>query len=357
MGFRRVLQTIGKAASIGSFWAAVISGQMALAADPPAAKPSADTQFQRPRLVVDATYYPFSAMGRLQAAGQVFCSATLVSPTVILTAGHCLWDGKRKRWRPAADIHFVAGYQRSSFIAHGQGVSYVTPLTAEKKAPDGASVPNDWALVELDRPIGNDVGWLGLHQQTADGQKDWKSKPPEQLPPLFLAAYREDRAHALSLQSPCRIVQDRDKGHMLVNSCQVVHGSSGSPLVAFQNGRFVVVAVTSARISYRDRASETASVSTAALLDPDGPGPQAMARYKLAWNPEKTVRDSMMNKGLSVLIAALSDGPPPTGESVQTLDRLLRVGPAHDKIALPPMSFPELQKCRGSCAQADSLKP
>ena len=104
-------------------------------------------------------------------------------------------------------------------------------------------------------------------------------------------------------------------------------------------------------------ASETASVSTAALLDPDGPGPQAMARYKLAWNPEKTVRDSMMNKGLSVLIAALSDGPPPTGESVQTLDRLLRVGPAHDKIALPPMSFPELQKCRGSCAQADSLKP
>jgi|GEM_PF-1071885 len=298
----------------------------------------------RPRLVVDATYYPFSAVGRLQAAGQIFCSATLISARVILTAGHCLWDAKRKTWRPANDIHFVAGYQRSSFIAHGQGVRYLSPLTKENKAPDGASVPNDWALVELDRSIGNDVGWLGLGLDLAATLKKAQTETPAAAPPLFLVAYREDRAHALSLQSPCRITREMHQGAMLLNDCQVVHGSSGSPLIAYQNGQFLVVGVTSARVSYQDRASETATVGIAPLAE-------AVASYKLIPN-QSQVRPATLQKGLQTLVAALSDGTPPVA-SPESLERLLRAGLTHDKVALPPMSFPELQKCRGDCAQAD----
>jgi protease YdgD len=307
---------------------------------------------ERPRLVVDATYYPFSAMGRLQIAGQAFCGATLVGPKVIITAGHCLWNHRRKAWWAPRDIHFVAGYQRSSFIAHAQGVRYLSPLVDQRKAPDQASIINDWALIELDRPIGKQVGWLGLKRETPETISHRQGQQGTDAPgisPLFLAAYRSDRAHALSLQSPCKITRSRAGGRVFYSDCQVVPGSSGSAVVSFENGQFLVFGVISARLRLRDRPTQTAVVSAWALSDPAGLDGDRVAGFAPQWEAP-WVGEATLKKGMETLISALLEGPRKAGSTIDVLDGLLWSGPQEDKIALPPMQFPELQKCRGDCA-------
>jgi protease YdgD len=311
---------------------------------------------ERPRLVVDATYYPFSAMGKIQIAGQSFCGGTLVGPKLVITAGHCLWNNKRKRWWAPEDVHFVAGYQRSTFIAHGRGVRFLTPLTNEHKAPDQKSIVNDWALLELDRPIGNQVGWLGLSQESQRSITNRQGDGSQTPSPLFLAAYRSDRAHAMSLQSHCMITNLRVHGRVIYTDCQVVHGSSGSALVTFENGQFKVVGVVSARLRLRDRPTQTAVVTSWALTDPQGPDTDQVATYAPQWN-EPWVREDTLRRGMDTLIAALSDQSVPEGKEAAVLEKLLRIGPQQDKIALPPMQFPELQKCRGDCAASGKLAP
>lgn len=316
---------------------------------------SAGPDAERPRLVIDATYYPFSAMGRIQIAGQSFCGGTLVGPKVVITAGHCLWNKKRNRWWAPEDVHFVAGYQRSSFIAHGRGVRFLTPLTQEHKAPDQNSIVNDWALVELDRPIGKQVGWLGLSRESQESIAARQGEGTTAPSPLFLAAYRSDRAHAMSLQSHCMITRLRVHGRVIYTDCQVVHGSSGSALVSFENGQFEVVGVVSARLRLRDRPTQTAVVTSWALTDPQGPSIDGVGAYDPQWGAP-WVRDDTLRRGIDTLIKALSDHTPPEGKEAAVLDQLLRIGPQKDKIALPPMQFPELQKCRGACAASGALE-
>lgn len=341
-------------------WTGVLRGAVALALllgtalFAPEAE-AAEVPMQRPRLVIDANYYPFSAMGRLQIAGVTFCTGTLVAPSVVLTAGHCLYNRPRQMWRPAQDVHFVAGYQRSSFVAHGQGVRYLTPLTRVGKAPDAETILQDWALVQLDRPIGKQVGWLGLARHDESSLERLRlGGAGEALPPLLLAAYREDRAHALSLQSPCRITRLFHQGAVVLDDCQVVHGSSGSPLVAFENGHFLVVGVTSAQVNLKNQPSQTATVSTSVFRDDFGE--KAFSSFGLDWGAPQ-MRDSTLQKGMSILIAALRDDPATgaNGDPVVELDQLLRVGPRRDKIALPPLPFPELRQCIGDCARSDQL--
>lgn len=301
---------------------------------------------ERPRLVVDATYYPFSAMGRLQIAGRAFCSATLISPSVVLTAGHCLWDKRRKRWWAASDVHFVAGYQRSRVLAHGRGTRYFTPLKERHEVAAKGTLNDDWALVELDQPIGQTVGWLGLTREDETSLKRWTADGELMPSPLLLTAYRSDRAHAMSLQSPCRVLQVVEDGAVVVNDCQVVHGSSGSALVSYQDGHFLVIGVTSARVSSQGRPSRTATVSTAVFNDPEGSGAAALQSFGVTWGAPR-MESGIIQKGLRVLRTALQDGVPVIGKDGQgssleeTVDALLRRGPLHDKNALPPLTFPK----------------
>jgi hypothetical protein len=97
-------------------------------------------------------------------------------------------------------------------------------------------------------------------------------------------------------------------------------------------------------------------VTSWALTDPQGPDTDQVATYAPQWN-EPWVREDTLRRGMDTLIAALSDQSVPEGKEAAVLEKLLRIGPQQDKIALPPMQFPELQKCRGDCAASGKLAP
>lgn len=180
------------------------------------------------RALMDAGTWPFTALGRLNAAGRGFCTAVLVGPSTALTAGHCLFNPRTGALRQLSDIHVVAGFQRDTWLAHARAKAVRTDLKTFPRNPDSSLAPQDWAVIDLDAPIGRTVGWLGV--RTLDAAPD---------APLFEAGYRHDRPYAVSLGSGCAVLSHGPE--RLMHDCTVQQGGSGSPLLQYDDGRFWVV--------------------------------------------------------------------------------------------------------------------
>lgn len=189
---------------------------------------------------LDSSRPPFSALGRVNAGGASFCSGVLIGPETALTAAHCLYNAKTKRWWPPQDIHFVAGYWQDSWVAAAKArrIRRDSTFTPQDRHPHLSEIGRDWAVIELDAPIGRTAGWFPLIR--APGLDEGSL--------ALQAGYRRDRAFAPELSPPCRIVgRDRESGTVF-QDCLVPEGGSGSPLFVLDKGVLGVAGVHSAQI-------------------------------------------------------------------------------------------------------------
>ena len=176
----------------------------------------------------------WEAVGRLDIRGEGFCTAALIRDRLILTAAHCLYDNDGNIV-PADRFVFRAG------LRDGQAQATRSVLRAiahpdydhNGEATLAAEVAIDIAVLELDQPIRNTrMQPYLIAQRPIRGDK------------VGVVSYGRGREEVASLQEVCDVL-GRQTG-VIVMTCDVEYGSSGSPVFMFRDGETRIASVVSA---------------------------------------------------------------------------------------------------------------
>lgn len=177
----------------------------------------------------------WEGVGRLDIDGKGFCTGALVAENLVLTAAHCLFDKRTGTRVDHTKIEFLAGFRNGRASAYrGVRRAVLLPDYRYSAAVSAERVQRDVALLELDQPIRN----------TTVLPFDTDARP-RKGDRIGVVSYAFDRAEAPSLQEICGVM-GRQQG-VLVMSCDVDFGSSGSPVFSFAGGVPRIVSVVSAK--------------------------------------------------------------------------------------------------------------
>lgn len=172
---------------------------------------------------------PWAAVGRIDIGGGRFCSGTVITPTRVLTAAHCLFQPHTGRRAEPAEIEFLAGLYRNEVQERRRPVRVHLPHGYVWSAREElAALERDVAVLEFAEPIG--VPPLAILPAARE------------LPPrLVLARYGRSRPSRTRVDFGC--VRTGDIGGLWQVSCPVEPGNSGAPLLAPGPGGPRLVAV------------------------------------------------------------------------------------------------------------------
>ncbi|EOI7412761.1 serine protease, partial [Yersinia enterocolitica] len=186
--------------------------------------------------VTNGSQWPWQAIGQVETASGNLCTATLISPRLALTAGHCVLAPPGKIDRAVA-LRFISHnghwkYQITSLE------TLVDAKLGKKLKPDGdgwivppAAAAYDYALIRLTNkktlPIKPLPLWDGTANELTQALKQVDRK-------ITQAGYPLDHLDTLYSHEDCLITGWAQQG-VLSHQCDTLPGDSGSPLL-LKNG-------------------------------------------------------------------------------------------------------------------------
>lgn len=184
------------------------------------------------RVRVNEREAPWRFMGRFTNSAGEACTATLIGRDVIVTAAHCVHTDNGR------DAH-------GQFVAAGNGgtartVAYLVSENFDYARFGGGDDIDglDWALLRLDQPLGDRLGFAGVRNLTGEGAAAARAAN------LLQAGYSWDTGDTLSANINCHIVDPHNDG-TFAHECDTTRGDSGSAFVVRNGDRFDVIGVDS----------------------------------------------------------------------------------------------------------------
>lgn len=222
------------------------------------------------RNAVDSTEYPWKTVGRVNIGGLTHCTGSLVADNIVLTAAHCLYSKRLRSMVPTSSVHFLAGYAHGEHVAHSRVLAYETgPGFDGINGANTDNMPHDWALLILADPLGATLGYIPLHDafqsSEARGANGANGRAVLSTSQIATAGYPRDRAHILSLEQDCRIVNAFNGGAVLVTSCISLQGDSGGPILQPSDKGWVLIGLQTAA-AQRGEVRSSIGVSALAFI-------------------------------------------------------------------------------------------
>lgn len=183
----------------------------------------------------------WEAVGRLNIGWGGMCTGALISPRIVLTAGHCAFNSHTMSRIEPSEIVFHAGFRNGRASASRPVKRVVVHPKYQFQGAEGEfDVSHDLALFELESDI-----------QLSTITPFTTGKRPRKGQQVGVVSYAHDRAESPSIQEACHVLA-RQRG-ALVLSCNVDFGSSGAPIFADIDGAPTIVSVVSAKAEIRGR--------------------------------------------------------------------------------------------------------
>lgn len=169
------------------------------------------------RTPVDAVIAPWRSVVRVQTNLAGRCTGALVGRRTVVTAGHCLFNPRTRRFLQPSSLHVLFGYDRGEFTRHVT-VARVATDPAYDPAAAPPAIAADWAVLTLSGPAPESVPPLPV-----------SAAPLRAGTPVMLGGYSQDRAQILMADRDCRLLGET--AGLLVHDCDATRGTSGGPLL------------------------------------------------------------------------------------------------------------------------------